>query len=399
MYIAKLANKEAFIVKRMPKSGQSHHTNCSSFEVPDELSGRGALEDNAIVEDDSTGLTNLKLDFSLSKIPGKSPVQTEEDNKKTTIESDPSKLTLRSLLHCLYEDSGLNRWVPNMESKRNWYVVRKNLMEAVNAKLVKGKPLSNIVLMPETFSMEKKDIFSAQRRKFLSSLKPQGKKKPVGILIGEVKSFESARFNKKLVIKHMGDVPIYYGEDIQKQIDKHFSQEISMFEENEKIHLLTIATFIISPSGNPTIDSMSFITVDANWLPFDGIDEFDLVSRAVREKRHFIKGLRYNLAPQKVIASILLSDTGEKPTAFYLVPMDAPEGYFEDLKNIVDESEFESSIYDINKDEPLSLPPSKKTPETEEQQVQPNNVPPQLSDVPPQYNDVPDYEGYYIPED
>src|SRR5690606_29061654 len=67
MYIARNGDN-GYVLKRMPNSSQSHHPDCDSFEIPAELSGRGAVEQKAISEDQETGLTNLKLDFSLTKM-------------------------------------------------------------------------------------------------------------------------------------------------------------------------------------------------------------------------------------------------------------------------------------------------------------------------------------------
>jgi hypothetical protein len=378
MYIAK--HIDAFIIKRMPNTGQKHHPDCESFELPPELTGRAGLQDSAIAEDQSTGLTNLKFEFSLSKMGGSraAPVQSEE--KKTEVEAGPSKLTLLSLLHCLYDDAGFNRWSPRMQAKRSWAVIQKHLTKAAQSKVVRGNPLSDILLVPEVFSMERKEILASQRRKFLSKLRPTGKSSPLGICIGEVKAFEEARFNHKLILKHMADMPLYFDDELNKRMHKTFSKEISMHRENENIHLIAIATFLVSASGNPTIDTLSFMMVDANWLPFENLEELDVINKAVNESRYFIKGLRYNLKPSKVIASFLFSDTGEDPTTFYVVPAGAGEGYYEDLESVIEKSEFRHSIYDVNKDDCIRLP-SNTDPEDEAM--------PELSVTAPSSNNLP----------
>ena len=63
-----------------------------------------------------------------------------------------------------------------------------------------------------------------------------------------------------------------------------------------------------------------------------------------RSQRHFIKGLRYNLNSDEIIASVLLTDTDDTPTALYLVPTDATENYQNDLNAIIEQSEFESEV-------------------------------------------------------
>ena len=43
-----------------------------------------------------------------------------------------------------------------------------------------------------------------------------------------------------------------------------------------------------------------------------------LVTQAIEEKRHFVKGLRVNLGFEMPIASLTLTDTGGEATAVYL---------------------------------------------------------------------------------
>ena len=69
MYIAQLG--EHLVLKRMPNSGKVHAPDCDSFEPPPELSGLGQVMGSAIREDPDAGLTTLKLDFSLTKAPGR----------------------------------------------------------------------------------------------------------------------------------------------------------------------------------------------------------------------------------------------------------------------------------------------------------------------------------------
>ncbi len=70
MYVAHLG--EGYIVKRMPYTGSRHAPDCPSYEPPAEFSGLGQVLGSAITEDPTTGETTLKLDFPLSKMPGRS---------------------------------------------------------------------------------------------------------------------------------------------------------------------------------------------------------------------------------------------------------------------------------------------------------------------------------------
>ena len=354
MYIARV-QEETYALKRMPNSGQIHHPDCDSYEIPPELSGRGEVDDKAISEDHASGITNLKLDFALSKVAVNRAGPKGDSQEATVVKADTTKLTIRSLLHYLYEEAGLNRWSPNMAGKRNWFIVRKYLMLAVQNKVTRKMPLAESLLIPEQFSLDHKDEIVARRRKTLAKLKKQGKKTPMGILVGEVKEIGEARYGHKLVIKHMPDTPVYMDENVFKRINKAFSTELAFFYENESIHLLAICTFYLSPTGSPQVDTISFMIVNSNWLPFENIEELELLERLTRSDRHFIKGLRYNLTAGDVIASVLLTDTNETPTAVYLVPAGVNENYYDELNRVIENSELASKIIDINNEDSLSI--------------------------------------------
>jgi len=182
MYIAKSGDSN-YILKRLPYSAQRHHPDCDSFEIPAELSGREDVQQKAISEDEATGLTSLKFDFSLSKMAINSSMNKGEPKEKTAVQANPTKLSIRSLLHFLYEEAGLNKWSPKMTGKRNWWIVRKYIIQAAQDKVARKKPLEKILLVPENFSIDNKDEIISRRRQFLSTLKKQGSKSPMGASI------------------------------------------------------------------------------------------------------------------------------------------------------------------------------------------------------------------------
>src|SRR4051794_30218021 len=126
MYIAKRGEK--YFVKRMPNTGAEHDPACESYEPPAELSGLGEVLGSAIQENVDDGTTVLRLAFSLTRMPGKAPAKSGPPT--ASVKTDGTKLTLRGTLHYLYEQAGLNKWTPSMAGKRNWWVIRKYLLEA-----------------------------------------------------------------------------------------------------------------------------------------------------------------------------------------------------------------------------------------------------------------------------
>src|SRR5262245_35649078 len=100
MYVARLGS--SFILKRMPDSGGAHTPDCLSFEPPADLSGFGALKGSAIIEDPTVGTTALKLGFALTKGSARSSMPADGVGGDS-VASDGSRLTIRGLLHYLWD--------------------------------------------------------------------------------------------------------------------------------------------------------------------------------------------------------------------------------------------------------------------------------------------------------
>lgn len=316
MYIASL--KGEYILKRMPNTGSKHHPECPSFEIPAELSGRGQLDDKSIQEDLETGLTKLKLDFALSTNSAeRAPVEPSDDNNKE-VSADPNKLTIRSLLHFLYEEAGFNKWSPGMRHKRSWGIIYKYLKNQIESTVSKKINLNDILLMPAPFSIAQKDANMLDRKKLLRHLKsnssPSRQKK--GILLGELKNIEPAKFGHRMSIKHMPELYAYLPGKMLESINKKFAIELAFFAENPDIHVFVIASFLVSQTNSPIIDTLSMMMVDSNYLPFEGSDDLEIISDLVASDTSFIKPLRYNLALKEPLPAAIVTDK-ENSTAIY----------------------------------------------------------------------------------
>ncbi len=343
MYIARTGDN--YSLKRMPGSGKQHHADCPSFEMPEELSGRGKLQ-ASITEDAESGLTTLKLDFSLTKREGGRAPSAAGGETPIVAEADPAKLTLRALLHLLYDDAQLNRWVPAMEGHRSWKVVRKHLLSAAAGKVTRSSSLAEALLIPETFNLERKDVLAAGQRKHFAQFKGGRNPQKLGIIVGELKDFKAARYGKKMLLKHMPDSPIYLDDDLYAKIERAFDVELAYFRELEDIHLLVICTHTVAATGSPQAKSLAVMMLDARWLPFENIEEKDLVDRLCSDSRRFIKSLRYNLKASQLIAAALLTDTEGGPTAVYVIPPHADDDYHAELDALIESSEIQHCIID-----------------------------------------------------
>lgn len=319
MYVARLGGPSAgFIVKRMPESGSRHAIDCPSYEPPPGLSGLGQVLGSAIVEDPATGQTTLKLDFPLTRRPGRStppPPGGEPDSVK----SAGTRLSLRALLHYLWDQAALTRWHPGFAGKRSWAIVRRHLLDGADNKVIGGDPLRARLYIPEPFAVEQRDAINARRQAHWShALARPGQPAQRMILIAEVKKIVPARYGFRAIIKHLPDQAFSIDERLYRRLERRFEAELRLWGTNDGLRMVAIATFLPTPAGIPSIEELSLMPDTGQWLPLE--DEWDrqLTARLVDEGRTFIKPLHYNLPTAHCLPAAVLTDTDQAPTALLI---------------------------------------------------------------------------------
>jgi hypothetical protein len=318
MYLARLAGTHAgFIVKRMPNTGSHHAPSCPSFEPPAESSGLGQVLGSAITEDPATGRTTLKLDFPLSKIAGRS-VMPSAGGDSDSVTSSGTKLSLRGLLHYLWDQAELTRWQPGFAGKRTWGTVRKHLLQAAEHKVAHGVSLQSRLYIPEVFSVDQRNTINTRRlAQWSPAIVAPGKPQRLMLLIAEVKEIVPARYGFKAVVKHLPDQAFALDEQLYRRLGRRFENELALWAASDDIHMVVIATFSVNAAGVPTIAELSLMPVTRQWLPVEDGFEKHLVEKLVREERCFVKGLRYNLGAASVLACATLIDCeGSAPLLF-----------------------------------------------------------------------------------
>ncbi len=321
MYVARLAGSDrGYIVKRMPDTGSHHAPDCPSYEPPAEFSGRGQVLGSAITEDPATGETTLRLDFPLARMPGRStmpPAGGESDS----VSSSGTKLSLRGLLHYLWDQAELTRWHPGFVGKRTWATVRRHLLQAAEHKLARGDSLRARLYVPEPFSIDERDAIDVRRlAQWQHAVAAPGKAQHLMLLIGEVKEIVPARYGFKAIVKHMPDQAFSIDEQLYRRLGRRFEPELALWGASDDIHMVMIATFGVSNAGVPAIHELCLMPVTRQWLPVADGFEKQLLDRLVGENRAFVKGLHYNLGRDNGIASAVLTDCEGLAPMLFIVP-------------------------------------------------------------------------------
>lgn len=354
MYTAKVGGR--YLVKRMPGSGAEHAASCESYEPPPELSGLGQVQGSAITEDADEGVTTLRLGFSLSKTGGKAAPESS-GGVSDSVATDGTKLTLRAMLHYLWEEAGFNRWTQAMAGKRSWPVIRKYLLAAAAGKNTKGKGLAESLYVPEAFSLEHKAEITGRRMQQMMAVASAGTgRRKLLLAVGEVKEFTPTRFGHKIMLKQVADCPFMINEDLYKRMHKRFEVELSLWDAFEGSHLIVIGTFAVGRTGVASFEELSLMVVTENWVPFESTFDKMVLDSMTSSGRPFVKGLRYNLAPSVPLASVVATDTLPGPTALYIIAPDTEDELVEQVDELAEDSALESWIWNAGIDAMPALP-------------------------------------------
>ena len=326
MYVAKARGR--LVVKRMPMTGRSHDPGCNAYEAPDEVGGLGQLRGAAIQEDPEEGVTILNLGFPFTKgAVRKAP--TPSETPADTVKVDKARLSLLATLHYLWRERELTRWSPGMAGKRFWGLVRRQLLSAAEGAKAKGQPLAERLYMPEPFSVDHKVEIAGRRTGLLAKMMTAGpaKQRPLMLLVGEVKAFEPARYDVRVVVKHCPDFSFFIAEEAHKRLAERFERELAAWNGLADSHLMIVALFSVPPSGFAQVEEAALMLTDEHWLPIDGGLDLALLGELVRDRRVFERTLRFNMPTGKPLAVAVLQDTAPKPTALYIEPAGASEAF------------------------------------------------------------------------
>lgn len=308
MYIARLGDN--YLVKRMPGSGSEHAPSCPSYEPAAEFSGLVQVLGTAIVEDPETGLTQLRLDFPMSKGPNRQALGLAK-SPASSARSSGTRLSLRGLLHYLWEQAELNSWSSDIKERRTWPFIRKSLVQAMAGKFICGRPISQQLYIPEPFFLERREAIRARQANCwqLALSGPLGRAAMI-LTIGELKELGPTRFGYRALIKHMPDVPLILDEQLFRKTSNCFRDELLLWGASDTFRAILIATMAIGTNGVAQLNEVSLMLVNRAWIPVANAFEHQLLDLLMHEERSFCKPLAYNLAHSAKLPSALLKDAG-----------------------------------------------------------------------------------------
>ena len=318
MYVAR---HRLFVIKRMPDTGSRHHPVCPSYQPEMHQSGLGELMGEAVIEH-SPDSVELRLDFPFARTPGLAIARGERQDA-ADVELARRRMSLRAVMHFLFERAGLNRWSPAMEGKRNQGVLHKYLTEAAEDVMCKGLRLSERLYVPEPFSETGKAEIAQRRRSKLAPLQAvdDAARVKLALILGEFKGSEAAASGRKVWIKHMPDTPLFIDTKPWQRIERVYA---SLFEARDadaasKPRIVICALICARREHTYQIERASLMLTSAQWIPLNGVHEIDLIQALVEQRRRFVKPLQYDAKSAASFPNALLLDAGATPLALHVV--------------------------------------------------------------------------------
>lgn len=321
LYIARMGDR--YVLKRWPNTGWQHRYTCPKYEPPAEASGLGSLLGGAIREEPLTGLTSLTVDFSLKKVKradGAASATLSPDEAATDGPSSDSgnsrKLTLKSILHYLWDKAEFCRWVPMMADRRNWAVVAKHVQEVANGTQIKQQALGHLLYIPPVWNQAESDRLKARRQAFFGAFHSRTGPKRLVMVLGEAKELSASQFGQRLVIKSMPETRIFLSDQKYAQFANRYGFELTSWRENANgsegskgHHLVVLLTAAVSESGALLVEDIAAIAVNSQWIPYSSLHDRLVIDSAVALRRKFLKPMTYNLGKGRTLPSIILVDT------------------------------------------------------------------------------------------
>jgi hypothetical protein len=328
MYVAKHAE---FVIKRMPGTGHLHHVACHSFEPEAGVSGIGELMGEAIVEH-APEQVEIRTAFALARTAGRPLPRGEQAEDPPSINAPRKRMSLRAVLHFLYDRAGFNRWYPAMQGRRSQSVISRFLTAAARGVMVKGGTLEERLFVPEQFRVpDAEEIGERRRRKLAILLSPEDDVQfKMAILVGQLTlPVQSTTYGRRMTIKHMPDVPVYIDNKAWEKAERAYKAILQAVDADveHKPHVVMAALIYAKREHTYQVDSLTLMLVTDQWIPLDGLYELPLIEELTRQGRAFIKPLKFDAKTAAGFPNVLLLDAGAVPVPLNVVSpfMDAKD--------------------------------------------------------------------------
>ena len=189
--------------------------------------------------------------------------------------------------------------------------------------MVKGASLEERLYVPEPFRAEhKEEIGERRRRKLALLLSPDDAAQlKMAIIVGEYNGSEATAFGRRIVVKHMPDVPLYIETKAWARVERSYACILQACDADvpRKPRAMMAALVYAKRDHIYQVDTVSMMLTTDQWIPLDGMYELPLIEALQREHRSFMKPLRYDARSAATFPNVLLLDCEGGPVPLHVV--------------------------------------------------------------------------------
>lgn len=222
--------------------------------------------------------------------------------KVATVNSNKyARMHLWGLLHYLWEEAGLNRWIEGWS--RDWGFLRYVVRRAAQSTFVDDSPLIQKLYIPPVWSEKKRVETSERWRDFVAPLllhHGQASIVESGFVIGSVRSLETTQYGYVLKLHHMPER--FYIDTKMAEILAVYSRRgwsalkhlDVVVHDDHKPHVVGALRIRAAQSGRLVVVEAALMRVSPRYIPVDSSYE-DVVARLlVKDGRSFVRPLHYD---------------------------------------------------------------------------------------------------------
>jgi len=312
-----MTDTDSFHLARFPETGHEHSTDCIYYAPDPSITGAGAYAKD-VLEETSDGGFRIKLAVGL-KIKGATSSQEQPSSENQAPSASKPSMSLLGLLHTLWTHSGMNRWSPAMQGKRDWGKVHKHINLAASKILASRLTIEDCLLVGTFFTSQEKA--NEDKVKNAAALKRRL------VLIAPMATYTSERdggFKGNLPLKNFGGMPYtHLPLDLWKRTKKRFESEFVHWRSGGQVVVIGMGEFDKSGKNFVLLD-IAVMAITDQFIPVDSNPEYKVAEKLIAENRRFWKPLKYD-ANEDVFPDFILSDTINPEVPMEVFGMDTLE--------------------------------------------------------------------------
>lgn len=295
--------RKKYHLHRYAGSGPNHRRNCRFYSSDASSSGLQGYSVNAVTELEDGGL-RVRLDLPLRQ-PRKTDAETKPASPRVAgagVKRDA--MSLLGLLHLLWSESGLIKWYPAMDGKRNDRLVARLMAEQAERINAARMTLNDVLLVPAADGSEEKD----KNLQVVADARKHGR--------NVVAIAPLARYNpdrdaalKRLPLRSAAGMPMMYLGDIARAaLNESFAAELNAWQAGAQIYAILHLSMRAGTNPYADVNKIGLMRVSERLIPLDSGHEATIEKLLYDNKRSFYKPLRFDAGLEAVFPDFWLLD-------------------------------------------------------------------------------------------